>query len=259
VKNFKLFTEDLFGFDAIEKRPTPQEEDDDLPIHPFSSEWFLDSLGRKKIGNRVPSQPQIIFGIINWDTTRVRLTPNLNISIERQIEDLLGQKTWICKALFHPDLKKYAGKEDTVAEDVFQEVQKIYFEALDRPTETYNLLLLTQRMASRVQHHLPSLYNYKSTIKKSENYYVISLAITNAGVGKITSMLPHLALSPEATIDVNFNEERGLVHIILTTVGISTKGEPGWELDVPMLDAFFAPSQNKDEIIEPVLTTIRYY
>ncbi len=269
---FKTYYEnDIFGFEDIEAKKaqdalTPEGEPDDLPIRPFSVQWMMDVLARQKVGGRIKSTHFFLDEVI-WGepkgigSVRVKITPNIRVYIERQIEDMLGQRTWINKAVFKPDLTKYAGNEEQVAYDIFDEVQKIYFTNVERASETYdNLTNLVRRMAGRVRSQAPEIYSYQDTKEVNRDYYIIYFAIRNVGVGKLVNKRAHVTRTPEATIDVNYNRERGLIRVILSTVSVgSGTGQGAWEVDLPYLDSWYAPGQNKDEIIDTVLTALKYY
>lgn len=270
MKLFKSFIEgntDPFGFDELEKRKDNQDvvprEEEELPIRPFSVQWFSDVLARQKIHGRISSShaflDEVIWGEKKIGSVRVRLSPNITIFIEKLTEDLLGAPTWVLKRVLRPKLREYAGKEEEVSYEVFEEVQNLYDQGIDSAAEKYDgLLTLTKRMADRVRTHAPLIYDYQDTKQVNKNYYIIYFSIRNAGVGKLVSRGQQTTQSPEATIDVNFNQERGLIHVILTTVSIGGKGQ-GWEIDLPYLDGYFAPSQKKDEIINTILTALKYY
>jgi len=265
---FKLFESgklaDRWGFEEIEARKEKPEkpQDDDKPIRSFNVQWMMDVLSRKKINGRIKATDAFLDHVTWGDmdgAIRVRLTPNIEVMIERRTTDLEGAKTWVLKRFFKPKLEEYAGKEEEVSKEVFEEVEGLYKEAIDSASENYgNLLSLSKRMADRIRTHAPLIYDYQDTKEVNKDYYVIYFSIRNAGVGKLVSRSQRGSLSPEVTIDVNFNREKGLIRVIISTVSYGAEGQ-GWEVDVPLLDSFYAPSQNKDEIIDTVLAAIRYY
>jgi len=266
--NFRLFEsgEDIFGFEDIEarKEKKEQESDDELPLRAFNVQWMMDVLSRKKINKRIKSSDafldHVVWGNPKSDgSIRVRLTPNIEIYIERRTTDKEGAGVWILKRVFKPKLKEFAGQEEIVANDTFEEVEKLYDEKIDSAADEYDSLMsLAKRMATRIRSHAPLIYNYQDTKEVNKSYYIISFAIRNAGVGKLVTRGRTQGQSPEVTIDVNFNKERGLIHVILGTVSAGAEGS-GWEVDLPYLDSWYAPSQDKDEIIDTVLTALKYY
>jgi len=262
---FKTFIEtDIFGFGEIEAKKRDEEEipDDDQPIRPFSVAWMMDVLARKKIGGRVKAShaflDQVTWGEGKVGSVRVKLTPNIAVFIERAVDDVQGQRTWVCKKVFKPNLKEYAGREEVVANDVFKEVEKLYDTKIDTATEEHDYLInLVKRMAARLKAVAPEIFVFQDVKEINQNYYVIYFSLKGVGVGKLATKGRRVTQTPEATIDVNFNKERGLIHVILTTVTIGGEGDD-WQLDIPYLDAFYAPSQNKDEIIDTVITALKY-
>jgi hypothetical protein len=267
---FKFFTEgklDIHGFEDLAAKKEQEDgppEDDELPIRSFNVQWMMDVLSRQKIGGRIRASEgfldHVIWGEKRQGAIRVHLTPNIEVFIERGITDKEGAFTWVLKAVFKPKLQEYAGKEEIVAREIFEHVEKLYNTPVDSASDDYDMLLhLTKRMANRIRTHAPLIYDYQDVKEVNQNYYIIYFSIRNAGVGKLVGRGPDSGrLSPEVTIDVNFNKERGLLHIIMATVSAGGKAS-GWEVDLPYLDSWFAPSQNRDEIIETVLTALKYY
>lgn len=269
--NFRLFTEnrfkDVFGFDDIAARKEEEQkqkpQDEDKPIRAFNVQWMMDVLARKKLGGRVKAT-EAFLDHVTWGeregAVRVRLTPNIEVQLERRITDKEGATVWVLKRLFKPKLEEFAGKEEIVANEVFEEVEEVWQEAIPSAADEYkNLLHLSKRMTDRIRSHAPDLYDYQDTTQINKDYYILYFAIRNAGVGKLVSRSPSGGrFSPEVTVDVNFNREKGLLHIIVSTVSFGGEGS-GWEVDLPWLDSWYAPSQKQDEIIDTVLTSIKYY
>ena len=264
---FKAYYEsDIFGFQDIDAKKaldmagdTPEDE---MPVKPFSVQWLMDTLARKSIGNRIKSNhaflDQVQWGGNEIGGVRVRLTPNITIFIERKIVDLEGTNTWILKNVFKPKLKEYAGKEEFVAADVFKSVEKIYFDKLEVAAERYEVLNLAKRLSSRVRAHAPDLYIFQDIKEVRKDYYIVYFNLRGMGVGKLASRTRNVTQTPEATIDVHFDKKRGVIHIIVSTVSIGQDGGD-WEIDIPYLDAFYAPTQPKDDIIDTVLTALKYF
>jgi hypothetical protein len=267
---FKQFIErrDVFGFeelDAEKEKEQDKPQDDDKPIKPFSTQWFVDVLSRQKIGGRIKSSSAFLDEIV-WGekkkqgSVRVRLTPNISVYIERLTDDLLGAPTWILKRVFKPKLEEYAGREEIVAKEVFAEVEQIFNEKIDSVSEEHNnFLTFVKRVSDRVKGSAPLIYDYQDTKEINKDYYIVYFNIRSAGVGKLLSKGHRSgSLSPEITIDINFNRERGLIHIIMATVSYGAEGQ-GWVVDIPYLDSWYAPSQSRDEIIDTLITTMKFY
>jgi len=261
---FKLFLDnsDPFGFSAIEsEKEAERPKDDDMPIRSFNSQWLMDVLSRKKVGGQIKAShtflDEIIWGDKKIGSMRVRLSPNINIFIEQLTQDLLGQQTWILKKIVRPNIKEYAEHEEIVANDVFDIVSSLYFEGIASADENYKgLLHLAKRMAGRIRGQSET-FLYQDIKEVNKDYYIIYFSLVNTGVGKLVNRR-RSAQTVEALIDLNFNRERGLIHLIFSTVSNQGEGQ-GWSLDIPWLDAWFAPSQGKDEIISTILRTLKFY
>lgn len=261
--NFRLFTEgDIFGFEELEDEKKEREDPkDDSPIRPFSSQWLMDSLARKKINGQIRANhaflDQVVWGEKNINQVRVRLTPNLSIYVERRINDQEGEPTWIMKGYFKPNLRDYAGQEDLVAHDIFDLVEEVYYSPIDH-TADYDVGPLARRMVGLFKGSAPDWLMYQDTKVVDRNHYIIYFALKGYGVGKLATRVRQPTTTPEATIDVYFDKKRGLIRIILTTVTVGGEGDD-WQIDIPYLDSFYAPTQKKDEIIQTVLTALKFH
>lgn len=263
---FKLYVEDSdpFGFEELDKsrdaKDNPGDFQDDLPIVLFSIQWLMDSLSRKKLNNVKATADfldEVYWGKKQAGTIRVRLTPNTNIYIERLMFDLTGASVWVCKSLFKIDQREFRGKEDVVANDIFKEVVRIDSENLEAAKKEYDLQPLLNRLVSRIRTTHGSVFMYQDVKRVRKNYYVIWFSIVGSGTGKLLHGR-RTARSPEATIDIAYDDIGGMIHIILTTISGGGEGL-SWEIDIPYMDAHFAPTQAKEEIVSSVVTALKYY
>jgi hypothetical protein len=63
-------------------------------------------------------------------------------------------------------------------------------------------------------------------------------------------------LAPLATINIDYSNKTGIVHIIFTTVSMDEDSNQ-WFIDIPYLDAYFAASQKIHEIADLICTVIK--
>ncbi len=265
---FKAFFEtDIFGFEDLEDKKAEKNplrtspEKDEMPVRPFSVQWLMDTLSRKRIGKSIKCN-HAFLDKVQWGkedgAIRVRLSPNIMISVERLITDRKGHPTWILKKVFKPRISEYAGKEELVAKDVFEVVESLYYNQLEGAAEHYPLKSLVLRMSGRSRASAPEIFIYEDIKEIRPDYFTIKFNLRGVGVGKLASRIRQVNQTPAAIIDVNFNKERGLIHVIVGSVSIGGEGDD-WAVDIPYLDAMFAPNQPKDEIIDTVLTTLKYF
>jgi hypothetical protein len=268
MNNFKSYFEndnfDIFGFNQLEKERDnlSDKPDDDMPITLFSVDWLMNSLARKRINNVKANHDfldEIYWGNKKVGTIRVRLTPNTNVYIERLMADLEGNPIWICKRLFKIDQRDFQGKEDIVADDIFKEVIKIDSEKFEAAKADWkDLQLLVSKLVQRIRTAHGDIFMYQDVKKVRKNYYVIWFSIAGAGTGRLLHTGRRSQRTPEATVDVAYDDVAGTIHIILSTVSGGDEGL-SWEIDVPYLDAFYAPSQSREEIVDTIVTALKYY
>lgn len=260
---FKLFEsdKDIFGFEDTRAKKEVIPVKNDKPIKHFNVEWMMDVLSRKKLNNSI-SATDAFLDHVRWGNdvgaVRIRLTPNIAIYIERLVRDAQGEKHWIMKRVFKANLEEFAGREEFISKEIFDETQQIYDEDVDRTYENYrSLLALTNLMATQVRTNVPDKYSYQDTKKVNDDYYIVYLSIANTGIGKLVSSRRQ-GYYPEILVNINYKKEIGLIHIIVNPISYGIEGS-GWQPDIPWLDAWYAPTQSKREIVDTVVSAIKYF
>lgn len=259
-RKFLESVEDLFGADKapLDKNPG-DHDDDDLPIRVFSISRLLERIQSRSIGFLQPAIP--FNDTIQWGeyagSVRVKISPNGNIAVERRIQDLTGEEIWITKNMFKINQEKFIGHEDTVADDIFEKAKKVYSGQLDSPTSDFKEFDgLVNRMAQRIQSNNP-LFMFNGIKKPEKNHSLICFTLRGVGVGKIVRKMKG-GPTPEAVVELKYNEKRGIFQTILTTYSIEGEGQ-SWEVDLPYFNGFFMPSQDTDEIIDCLSTLLKFY
>lgn len=244
---FKSFleTKDIFGFDSV-KPEEEEKEPDDLPIQSFNSNHLMDLLAKTKLpGLTRPFDSIIIWGN-DVGAIKIKLTPNLAISIERKTNDLSGNSLWIIKKLFKIKIREFAGKEDFVASELEKEVMSLAKEPIDVPIKNYKKIEdLTKRIAQQVI-AANKYFSFQRIKKINDNNYNILFNITNFGLGKIVRRFKG-GPTPAGLVDISYNEQKGIIKCFLTTIGIEGESE-SWQLDHPYFVGEFAPTQSEKDI-----------
>ncbi len=249
--NFKRFLSEntnIFGFP--ERPEVKKQEKEILPIQSVNLELVMNLVAE----NTELADPQMpFFSTIEWqsNSTRVKLTPNIGVLIERRIRDLTGKPTWITKKLFKIKNHVYAGKEEIVANDISEEVINVAKTPLDIASRDYTgIRKLTQEMANNVK-NANELFHIKDVKRVNENNYVITFSISNFGVG---DLLGRFKSGPiiQSFINLNYNEEKGLIQIIFENVEKNS-----FDIDVPYFSSQFATSQSNKEIVQTLVTAMR--
>lgn len=252
---FKLWMEDnIFGFKEPEL-PEPRPEDEQ-PIRVFAGNVLMAELATLKIGNlsvRRPFEDQVQWGS-NVGAIRVRLTPNLGVSIERRIMGLEGSPLWITKQLYKIKNAEFAGREDAVAVELAEHVKNLAREAVDSAQAGYrDLHVLVRKITERVKCSANKMFTFQEVKKINDNNYNILLSVANYGQGKLVSRLKP-GPSSGGIIDISYDPGNGTIKGIMTTIEVEESG--AWEVDVPYFMGSFVPSQDAEEIVNTMMAGI---
>lgn len=247
----------LYGFRQPEPAKRTQDDDDALPIKAFGVERLLDSLASEEFrGNvgRVAYSQSVVWGS-GSGSVRVKINPNLGVTIERQVDDRQGGVFWACHRAFRIR-EEYAGREDTVASDLAGEVKSIVSEPLDSAKPEFAIRRLVHRVEELVKNMSESsAFVYQSTHKHNDDWYTMLFSLKGAGVGQLVRQTKG-GETPAGIIELAFYPKEGRVKGIITTVGIEGESE-AWKIMVPYFMADFAPSQSVGEIAGILQTGIR--
>jgi hypothetical protein len=261
--SFRIYLElsdDQFGFESSQKLKKPDDDDVD-PIRPFSIQRLLDRLSGKKlagIGAKVPFNDKVEWAGDRAGGVRSRITPNGNMIIERKVQNLEGDEVWYTYKVFKIDIVKFTGYEDSVADAVFNKVEKAYKDKLDSPSRDYkDLSYLAKRLTARLRQVEESIFVFEDIKKVNDNQYVIYFSLPAAGAGRLIKRRAG-GQTPEIEVNVSYDKHTGMIRVIFNTVSTENRGQ-GWEVDVPYFDGLFTPSQDKDVIINAIATTVKYF
>ena len=247
---------DIFGFDKeIEyKRNNPN---DGKPIHRFDLQHCFELLGSHTIGNKEPHMKFI--GEVHWGNgpgaLRVWCGTGLNVMLEKLNHDLTGEPQWITKKVFQIDQSGYGGFEDAVSYELIKELERIDGQSMDSPSREYEELeKLTLALAGKMKRTAKDVFMFEGIRKVDPNKYVISFGCRGHGA---EAQDQSRVLQNQTT--VSFNPEAGLIRIWNTNLETPMGKAPKWEIQPSDTDWHFAPTQARDEILETIAVTMRWY
>lgn len=267
MSDFKNFVEefnDIFGFEELRNKKADVAPPDEQPIQPFAISGLLDHLLRKRLGETEATQR--FTDEVRWGNStgsmRIKITPMRSIIISRLSNNLQGENIWICKKFYSIDSSNFTGHEDTVANDIFKQVEKIAYEPVDAAVRDFsNLYALVQHIAKDTRSKIPGMFTYDDIKRISESDYIINFSIRAMGVGKLSrrgTAGRRATLMPFMQVEVVYMNATGVIHVVLSTVSISPEGN-GWSQDIPFFDEKFMPSQSKEEIEKVIVAAITYF
>lgn len=186
--------------------------------------------------------------------TNVNPFGSLRITTRKYIKDLNGITTPICKDVFDID-EKHNGREDDVAEVLYERIKKIREQNYDYPEKEYkNIEKLATTLYRACLSEYPSYIMFPKGLKKiKENYYKIFFEFKGAGAGT-----PNNVRSEQFDIDLTFDKEKGLVKCW------------GYNIDSPMKqrlfipqpsewNEYFSPKESIKNIVKCVIKTLMTY
>lgn len=247
--------EDIFGFDKkIELKPRSPK--DINPIDGFDIERIIGILGSHNVG---PLEPEIHFvNEVTWgrdsEALRVLINNWQNVIIEKRVTDLTGKHTWVAKKVYQLNHEQCGGKEDSVAAEILEEVERVYKRPKDSAAHALKEFVnIVTTVAQKIQRNADDIFIFQGIRKINENNYIIRLGLRGAGVQRRGQKRVE-----ENHTQIVFDPETGLIR--LTNYNIeSPLGEHKWAVTQTDLDWHFAPTQSRDEIAETISTVLRWY
>ena len=238
---------DIFGF---EKEFFPiKRKDSEKPIKYFDTEQMIESLSRVQIGQLLPEVKYA--NEIHWGqgtgAIRVWTGTKGGIMIERLGYDLTGKPLWITKRRFQINQSGVGGFEDTISEEVLDEVQKVHEAALDSPKNDYDSMdHLVLRMASVLKRTFVEQLFYAGIRKLTDDNFIIRFQARASGL-----QAPGQRRIEENHTQMYYNKQAGYIKCTNYNVE-SSLGEHKWKIAPSHIEWFFFPTQNEDEIVQAV-------
>lgn len=272
--NFRLWMEkrNIWGFDETEWEPKkpfhPGKAEfrgpDDLPCTGFNVQRMIEQLARFDLGfkkSKMKFMNECQWGE-NPGAVRVVVTPKVNLKIQKLHYDLEGNKVWIMKKYFFIDDTNYAGKEDIVAQEVFDQVKNVNDEQPENPNKDVDLAELVRQLDGRLKGLASNVLLPEHQVKKNgENEFTIFYYLRGGGVGSFTGASSASNIM-EVIVNVSKQRSTGLIKAMVTVAGnLSTggKGSSSWVLMPSDFEEYFMPTQGKREIVEAIVTALKTY
>lgn len=262
--NFKewLNHKNIFGFDNEIIQAQDFKNNDELPVVRFNTNAIIEQLSNYNLSvgkpfSRFPSE-------IQWGTQpgaiRVICTPKLNVKIERFHYDRKGDQLWIMKKFFFVNDEQFGGKEDIVANDIFEHVKIISEQQLDAVMESsgFKFENLVYSLVSKLRQQPYQVLDFNTVKKLNENEYDLSFWLRGGGTGVITGskhgQKPALAL----IVKIAYNEQNGYIKSFAEFLQTSDD-TANWTIQPAEFEGFYLPTQNKNEIIDSIVTALKWF
>jgi hypothetical protein len=256
---FKKFIEatDIFGFDRNKNSVIPDDSMLQRPISQFDVELMMDLLSKKNIGNIIPKTP--FMNEIRWGdqpgAVKLDVDTGYTFYVRKLGKDKQGHDRWLSKKMFQLNRQGYGGLEDIVADEIHNELAKIYEGPLDSPITDYSdLEHLTLRIYDKAKKVMKNIFIPEGIRKLSDNAYIIKMGVRGHGLeGKSQKRVE------QNQTMVSYDPECGTIRINNYNIESPVGGPHSWNIKPSDLDLYCFPSQGKDEISELVAVHYKYY
>ena len=259
--NFRTFFEatDIFGFDA--QRATDERDDNMLsrPISQFDLELMMDLLSRKTIGLQEAVVPFVCE--IHWGnqpgSMKLEVDTGYTFHIKRLGVDKQGSHRWVTKRMFQLNRQGYGGMEDAVAQEIYNHLVRYSEGLIDSPKEGYgneDLENLAVHVYNKIKRTAKNVFIPMGIKKLQEYAYILSFEIRGHGV----ESPDHERVENNQTM-LSYDPEQGTIRVTNYNITSRVGGPHSWTLNPILLDLYFFPTQDREEISECLAVHYKYY
>jgi len=258
---FRRFFEDtdIFGFEPEQSGIDPDDNMLSRPIQQFDLELMMEFLSRKKIGMQEAFVPFV--SEIQWGrepgAIRLEVDTGLTFYIKKLGVDKTGNPRWVTKKMFQLNRQGYGGLEDSVSQEVYEHIDKLYQSRIDAPSEGYaaeDLENLVIHLNNKIKRIAKGIFIPAGIKKLSEYAYVISLDVTGMGL----ETQDQRRVEQNQTV-VTYDKEQGTIRVFNYNIESPTGGGHKWQIMESDLDIYFFPTQDREEISECLAIHFKYY
>ncbi len=258
--SFKKYFEatDIFGF---EPKPAPQTSEDDdrlsKPIRQFDVELMMDLLSKKRIGLFEPFMP--FLHEIRWGhqpgAIKLEIDTGYTFYIKKLGTDKQGSPRWATKRVFQLNRQGFGGLEDTVAQEIYEQIAKYAASNIESPVEDYkDLEGLVDHIYSKVRRTSKQIFIPEGIRKLHDDAYIIKFGVRGSGV----EARNHQRVEQNQTL-ITYDRQAGTIRVTNYNLESPVGGGHSWDIGTNDLDLYFFPTQDRDEISETVAVHMKYY
>jgi hypothetical protein len=256
---FKKYFEsvDIFGFES--KKDLFNKNDVFLsnPINQFDVELMMSILSQKKIGFQEANCS--FSNEIKWGnqpgSLKLEVDTGYTFYLKQLGIDKQGNPRWVTKKMFQLNRQGYGGTEDAVAQEVFEQIERLSYSNIESPKEDgYNLGLLVDNIYKKIIRTGKSIFIPEGIKKMNENAYIIKFGLKGAGLEA-----PDRQRVEQNQTMISYDEDSGTIRVTNYNIESPVGGKSSWRLKPNDLDLYFFPTQDRDEISETIAVHMKYY
>lgn len=257
--SFKKFWEatDIFGF---EREKTIEHPDDSLftkPIEQFNIEEMMDLLKGKSLGavNAEVTFPNVIQWGFLPGSVKLECDPGYRFSIKKLGIDKQGNHRWVTSKMFQLNRNGFGGYEDSVAQEVFEHIEKVAKSMIDAAPEDYkDLDNLVHNIYSKLKRTAKDIFIPEGIKKLHDDCYIVNFGVRAHGLEARNQQ----RVEQNQTMVV-YDRSQGTIRILNYNLLSGTGRQHEFKTGLPEFEAYFFPSQSRDDISEVIATRMKYY
>jgi len=258
---FRKFFEatDIFGFEPDKNGTDPDENMLSRPISQFDLELMMEILAQKPLGVQeafCPFVSEILWGK-QPGSMKLEVDTGLTFYIKKMGTDKIGNPRWVTKRMFQLNRQGYGGLEDSVAQEVYEQIEIISHSNIDCPKEGYDsedLKNLVTHLNNKIKRVAKEIFMPAGIKKLSEYAYVISLDVRGMGL----EAQDQRRVEQNQTV-VSYDNDQGTIRVFNYNIESPTGKAHSWQIMENDLDLYFFPSQDREEISECLAIHFKYY
>jgi hypothetical protein len=227
---------------------------------PFNANRMLEYLASLKIGGKQGFQE--FNNTVQWGkeagSLRVELGQQYNLYLERLVHDIDGEPFWITKKVFKINTDEYKQYVESVADSIYEQIEKVANESLDGPQKKFaGILDLAKDISEEVNYYANEFFVLDHIRQLSENRSLLAFFVKGAGVGYLRGMHGGGRIN-QVLVDLNFNESTGLVHTQCCIL-LSGSDSNSWMIQPSFADFVFCPTQPIHEMSHAIVTALKWF
>lgn len=259
-RSFRTYVEntDIFGFEGKKPLESPDDALMSRPINQFNIALMMEYLTKKSLLGFIKPTSKFI-NEMQWGeepgAIRLEVDTGLTFLIKKLNHDLTGTPRWITKRMYQLNRYGYGGMEDSVAQEVFEHIERYYKMPMEGPLREYeDLENLVIHLSNKLKRTAKNIFLYDGIKKLNDNNYIISFGIRGHGL----ESSGHSRVESNQ-VQITFDEEAGTLRITNFNIESPVGGPHSWEIQPVDLNMYFFPTQDRDEISECLAVHMKYY
>jgi hypothetical protein len=257
--SFKKWLEvsDIFGFERDKRAEHPDDFLLTRPIERFDVEEMMELLARKSLGTM---KAEITFpNVIQWGNqpgcVKLEVDPGYRFYVKKLGIDKEGNHRWVTKKMFQLNRNGFGGYEDSVAQEVFEQLESAAKSMIEAPPEDYkDLSNLAERIYTKMKRSAKEIFFPEGIKKLHDDCYVIKFGVRGQGLEARNQQ----RVEQNQTM-ITYDRHQGTIRVINYNLLSNTGGPHEFRIPPSDFECYFFPSQDRDEISEVVATRMRYY